>query len=148
MPHSGGSCTPLKGYGSGGGGGTTGGTGGSCGTGGMFTGGGGGSFGAGTGTAGGGAIAAGGGGDGGGAVSGSGAGNEPDGAVGRETALARSAATAWRSLARGARTAIARRSGCVVFPTWAWRIAAAAGLGATNAAGEASRGVLTALTPA
>src|SRR3954466_8369708 len=111
MPHRGGSCTPPKGYGSGGGGGRSGGTVGSCGTGGMFTGGGGGSFGAGTGTAGGGAIAAGGGG-GGAAASGWGAGNERDGAVGRETALTRAAATACRSVARGTRMAIARRRGC------------------------------------
>src|SRR3954453_19890202 len=59
MPHRGGSCTPLKGYGSGGGGGRIGGPGGSCGTGGIFTGGGGGSFGVGTGS-GGGAVMAGG----------------------------------------------------------------------------------------
>src|SRR3954447_11262657 len=113
------------------------------GAGGIFTGGGGGSFGVGTGS-GGGAITA-----GGGAASGCGvAGNEPDGAVGRETAPQRDAATACRSVECRARTAIVRRTRCAPFFCTGARCTTAAGFGATNAAGVRRCGARTALTPA
>src|SRR3954454_16989182 len=110
---------------------------------GYLPGGGGGSFGVGTGS-GGGAITA-----GGGAASGCGvAGNEPDGAVGRETAPERDAATACRSLECRARTAIVRRTRCAPFFCTGARCTTAAGFGATNAAGVRRCGARTALTPA